>query len=95
VPIRLGGRHEHRANAHAFKDTSFAPTLGGPYRGVRLRIGQPVTATPSGTSPAVTALPTAPVATVIGTTSLTFESTTQAVVPSGLNPTAYAPARSR
>ena len=61
--------------------------------GIRFSAGQfvPVqfvTVTPSGTLPTVTGPLMAPVATVIGTTLFTFESTAQAVVPSGLNPTA-------
>jgi hypothetical protein len=52
------------------------------------RPGYPVTVTPSGTLPTSTAAPGVPVATVTGTTLLTLVSTTQAVVPSGLNPTA-------
>jgi hypothetical protein len=54
----------------------------------RRALRQPVTVTPSGTFPTSTAVPGVPVATVTGTTLLTLVSTTQAVVPSGLKPTA-------
>ena len=49
---------------------------------------QPVTVTPSGTLPTSTAVPGVPVATVTGTTLFTLVSTTQAIVPAGLKPTA-------
>lgn len=50
--------------------------------------GQPITVTPSGTFPTVIGAPTVPVETVTGTVWLTLESTTHAVLPSGLKPTA-------
>ena len=50
-----------------------------------------MTATPSGTLPTVTDVPAVPVATVTGVTVLALVFTTQAVVPDGSKPTAYAP----
>ena len=55
------------------------------------RAHQPVTVTPSGTLPTVTEVPARPEATVTGVTVLAPEFTTQAVVPAGSKPTAYAP----